>query len=549
MLCRLIARCVVYPSTRVLSPTVPLPAHFITRKSSRPRTFEIRTYSTMHSPPFVGAIDQGTSSTRFILFDVNGKIVLSHQEEFEQKYPEPGWVEQDPLLILKTVTSCIDNVYKQFEEKKVGQKSDIKAVGITNQRETTVLWDKETGKPLYNAIIWSDGRTKSTCDKLLEKCKGNKDVLRDKTGLPISTYFSGIKFRWMLDNVPEVKKRCDEGKALFGTIDTWLIWNLTGGVGKGIHVTDVTNASRTLMMDLKTCKWDPELCKFLEVPSNLLPEIKSSSEIYGELADGPLAGIPIAGDLGDQQGAVVGQGCFKVGEAKSTYGTGCFMLYNTGETIVHSDHGLLTTVAYQLGPKAKPVYALEGSVAVAGSAIKWLRDNLGIIQKASDMDELAATVPDTAGAYFVPAFSGLFAPYWKDNARGVLVGITQFVTKAHIARATLEAIAFQAKEVLDAMHNDAHTPLSTLKVDGGVTNSKLMLQIQADLLGIPVVQPKSIETTSFGTAYAAGLAVGVWKEIPEQEGAVEYKPTIGEEEREKRLASWKKAVERTLDWV
>lgn len=504
---------------------------------------------TKYSPPFVGAIDQGTSSTRFILFDVSGKIVLSHQEEFEQKYPEPGWVEQDPVLILKTVNTCIENVYKQFEEKKVGKKSDIKAIGITNQRETTVLWDKDTGKPLYNAIIWSDGRTQSTCAKLLEKCNGDRDVLREKTGLPISTYFSGIKFRWMLDNVPEVKKSCDAGKALFGTIDTWLIWNLTGGVGKGIHVTDVTNASRTMMMDLKTCKWDPELCKFLEVPSNLLPEIKSSSEVYGELADGPLAGVPIAGDLGDQQGAVVGQGCFKVGEAKSTYGTGCFMLYNTGETIVNSSHGLLTTVAYQLGPKAKPVYALEGSVAVAGSAIKWLRDNLGIIKKASDMDDLAASVPDTGGAYFVPAFSGLFAPYWKDNARGVMVGITQYITKAHIARATLEAIAFQAKEVLDAMHNDAHTPLSSLKVDGGVTNSKLMLQIQADLLGLPVVQPKSIETTSFGAAYAAGLAVGVWTEIPEQDGSVEYAPSIDDAEREKRLASWKKAVQRTMDWV
>jgi len=353
----------------------------------------------------------------------------------------------------------------------------------------------------------------------------------------------------MLDNVPEVKKACDEKTALFGTMDTWLIWNLTGGVGKGIHITDVTNASRTLMMNIRTLKWDQDLCKFLEVPDNLLPEIKSSSEVYGELSEGPLKGIPIAGDLGDQQAAVVGQGCFKVGEAKSTYGTGCFMLYNTGETIINSTNGLLTTVAYQLGPKAKPVYALEGSVAVAGSAIKWLRDNLGIIQKASDMDALASSVPDTGGAYFVPAFSGLFAPYWKDNARGVMVGITQYITKAHIARATLEAIAFQAKEVLDAMHNDAKSPLTKLKVDGGVTNSLLMLQIQADLLGIPVVQPKSIETTSFGAAYAAGLAVGVWKEIPDQEGAVEYTPTISEEERTQRLTCWKKAVERTLDWV
>lgn len=501
------------------------------------------------NPPYVGSIDQGTSSTRFILFDVTGKIVLSHQVEFEQKYPNPGWVEQDPELILTTVKTCIEEVMKQYDSKKMGSKSDIKAVGITNQRETTILWDKNTGKPLYNAIIWSDGRTQSTCAKLLEKSNGNKDVLREKTGLPISTYFSGIKFRWMLDNVPEVKKACDEKRALFGTMDTWLMWNLTGGVGKGIHVTDVTNASRTMMMDIRTMKWDPELCKFLEVPDYLLPEIKSSAEVYGEMCEGPLAGIPIAGDLGDQQAAVVGQGCFQVGEAKSTYGTGCFMLYNTGESLVHSTHGLLTTVAYQLGPKAKPVYALEGSVAVAGSAIKWLRDNLGIIQKASDMDVLASSVPDTGGAYFVPAFSGLFAPYWKDNARGVLVGITQFITKAHIARATLEAIAFQAKEVLDAMHNDAKTPLSKLRVDGGVTNSLLMLQIQADLLGIPVVQPKSIETTSFGAAYAAGLAVGVWKEIPEQEGAVEYCPTIEEEERKTRLAEWKKAVQRTMDWV
>lgn len=502
-----------------------------------------------YSPPFVGSIDQGTSSTRFILFDTTGKIVLSHQVEFEQKYPEPGWVEQDPLLILSTVRTCVDEVYKQYEAKKIGSKEDIKAVGITNQRESTVLWDKTTGKPLYNAIIWSDGRTQTTCAKLLEKANGDRDVMREKTGLPISTYFSGIKFRWMLDNVPEVKKACDENRALFGTIDTWLVWNLTGGVGKGLHITDVTNASRTMMMDIRSLKWDPELCKFLGVPDNLLPEIKSSSEVYGNLTEGPLIGIPIAGILGDQQAAVVGQGCFQVGEAKSTYGTGCFMLYNTGEHIVNSTHGLLTTVAYQLGPNAKPIYALEGSVAVAGSAIKWLRDNLGIIQKASDMDVLASSVPDTGGAYFVPAFSGLFAPYWKDNARGVLVGITQFITKAHIARATLEAIAFQAKEVLDAMHNDAKSPLTKLKVDGGVTNSLLMLQIQADLLGIPVIQPKSIETTSFGAAYAAGLAVGVWTQIPDQEGAVEYNPTILEEERSERLSSWKKAVQRTLDWV
>lgn len=504
---------------------------------------------TKTSPPFVGAIDQGTSSTRFILFDSNGKIVLSHQVEFEQKYPEPGWVEQDPLVILKTVHTCVENVYKQFTETNLGELSDIKAIGITNQRETTILWDKNTGKPLYNAIIWSDGRNKSTCTKLEEKAKGNRDIMRQECGLPISTYFSGVKFRWMLDNVPEVKKACDEGTALFGTVDTWLIWNLTGGVGKGVHVTDVTNASRTMMMNIKTRQWDPELCKFLEVPTNVLPTIKSSAEVYGHVADGPLKGLPIAGDLGDQQAAVVGQGCFQVGEAKSTYGTGCFMLYNTGEEIVNSAHGLLTTVAYQLGPKAKPIYALEGSVAVAGSAIKWLRDNMGIIQKASDMEELASSVPDTGGVYFVPAFSGLFAPYWKDNARGVLVGITQFTTKAHLARAALEAIAFQAKEVLDAMHNDAGSPLTKLKVDGGVTNSKLMLQIQADLLGIPVVRPKSIETTSFGAAYAAGLAVGVWKEIPEQEGAVEYQPTIPENERATRLASWKKAVQRTLDWV
>jgi len=381
----------------------------------------------------------------------------------------------------------------------------------------------------------------------VEKAQGNKDVLREKCGLQISTYFSGIKFRWMLDNVPEVKKACDEGVALFGNVDTWLIWNLTGGVGNGVHITDVTNASRTMMMNIKTRNWDKESCKFLEVPMDVLPTIKSSSEVYGKIADGPLKGLPIAGDLGDQQAAMVGQGCFNVGEAKSTYGTGCFMLYNTGDEIVDSEHGLLTTIAYQFGANAKPAYALEGSVAVAGSAIKWLRDNMGIIQKSSDIEELASSVPDTGGVYFVPAFSGLFAPYWKDNARGVLVGITQFTTKAHLARAALEAIAFQTKEVLDAMHNDSKSSLAILKVDGGVTNSKLMLQILADVLGISVVRPRSIETTSFGAAYAAGLAVGVWTEAPEQSGSTVYHPKITEEERGSRLALWKKAVQKTLN--
>jgi glycerol kinase len=502
---------------------------------------------------FVGSIDQGTTSSRFLIFDEKGILVTFHQEEFNQHYPQPGWFEHNPYDLIHSVVQCIKVAVEKFE--LLGHKvSDIKSVGITNQRETTVVWDKTTGKPLYNAIVWADTRTQATVHALNRKHPLGAQSTQAQCGLPITTYFSAVKLRWMIDNVPIIKESHEKETALFGTVDSWLIYNLTGGVNGGIHVTDVTNASRTMFMNINTLKWDHELLNFFGVKRAILPKIVSSSEIYGNIIDGPLKGVPIAGCLGDQQAALVGQKCFAVGEAKNTYGTGCFMLFNTGTTPVISKNGLLTTVGYQFGPQSEPVYALEGSIAVSGAAVKWIRDNLGLIKDADESGQLAATVKDTGGVYFVTAFSGLFAPYWRDDARGCIVGLTQFTNKAHIARATLEASCFQTRAILDAMNKDSGKPLTSLKVDGGMTNSDICMQIQADLLGIEVDRPLMRETTALGAAIAAGFAVGVWKDLTELqnvniEGRTLFKSQITRDEREARFSEWQRAVERSYGWV
>ncbi|XP_071957327.1 glycerol kinase-like isoform X2 [Antedon mediterranea] len=429
--------------------------------------------------------------------------------------------------------------------------SCMKAIGITNQRETTVVWDKTTGKPLHPAIVWLDNRTASTVDKLINKTPNkNKEFLKPKCGLPLSTYFSAVKVRWLMDNIPPVQDAVKNGSCLFGTIDSWLLWNMTGGVSGGVHLTDVTNASRTMLMNLKTLQWDEDLCKFFDIPMPILPEIHSSAEVYGNLSKGVLKGLPIAGILGDQQAALVGQNCFKKGMAKNTYGTGCFLLYNTGEEAVQSAHGMLTTVAYKLGPKEPTVFALEGSVAITGAAVRWLRDNLGFIKEAHEIEELAKSVDDCGGVYFVPAFSGLYAPYWQTDARGVICGLTQYSTKAHIARATLESVSFQTKELLDAMNKDSGIPLRQLQVDGGMTANNLLMQDQADLLGIPVVRPTMLETTALGAAVAAGKAVGVWDINQEKDvnGKTTFTPAIDEKVRETRFKKWLKAVQRSMQW-
>ncbi|KAJ3145318.1 hypothetical protein HDU89_007175 [Geranomyces variabilis] len=510
------------------------------------------TTTTTISGDLVGSIDQGTSSTRFMVFDTNGEMVTIAQREFEQIYPQAGWCEHDPEVIMETVHTCIAEACKNLEGMGRSIK-DIKAIGITNQRETTVVWDKTTGKPLHHAIVWLDGRTNATVKQLVEKSETKTTTyLQEKCGLPFSTYFSGVKLRWLLDNVDAVKKAHDEGRLAFGTIDSWLIYNLTGGLDGGRHVSDVTNASRTMFMNIRTLKWDQEILDFFNVKAEILPEIVSSAEVYGNVTKGPLAGVPIAGCLGDQQAAVVGQRCFNPGEVKNTYGTGCFMLFNTGTKPVISTHGLLTTVGYKLGKDVEAVYALEGSVAIAGAGVKWLRDNLKMIKEASEINELAANVEHTGGVYFVPAFSGLFAPHWRDDARGCIVGLTQYATREHIARATLEAVCFQSKEVLDAMNADAGTELALLKVDGGMTNSDLTMQIQADLLGISVERPAMRETTALGAALAAGLAVGVWKDLDNFKAGQKpdvFEPKIQATDRASRYAEWKKAVERSLNWV
>jgi glycerol kinase len=494
---------------------------------------------------YVGALDQGTTSTRFMIFDHSGGVVGIDQKEHEQIYPKPGWVEHDALEIW---TRC-QEVIKGALQKTGLKASDLAAVGITNQRETAVVWDKKTGKPVHNAIVWQDTRTDLICNELAKD--GGQDRFRAKVGLPLATYFSGPKVKWLLENVEGLRAKAEAGDLAFGNIDTWCLWNLTGGVNGGLHITDVTNASRTMLMNLATLDWDPEILKIMGIPKAMLPQIRPSSEVYGKCV-GELAGIPVAGDLGDQQAAIFGQTCYSVGEAKNTYGTGNFMLLNTGTKPVQSKNGLLTTLGYKIGDQAA-VYCLEGSIAITGALVQWLRDNLGMISTSADIETLAKTVEDNGGAYFVPAFSGLFAPYWKSDARGVIAGLTRYVTKGHIARAVLEATAWQTREVLDAMNADSGVALTALKVDGGMVYNELLMQFQADVLGVPVIRPKVAETTALGAAYAAGLAVGFWKEVEElrKNWQVDrtWEPKMDAAEREKEYKLWKKAVTRTFDWV
>ena len=494
---------------------------------------------------YVGALDQGTTSTRFMIFDHAGQVVAIDQKEHEQIYPKPGWVEHDPAEIW---TRCVE-VTKGALAKAGITAADLAAVGITNQRETTVVWDKRTGKAVYNAIVWQDTRTDKIVNEFAKD--GGQDRLRAKVGLPLATYFSGPKVKWVLDNVDGARAAADAGNLLFGNIDTWCIWNLTGGVNGGVHVTDVSNASRTMLMNLETLDWDPEILKLMGIPRSMLPAIKASSAVYGT-AVGDLAGVPVAGDLGDQQAALFGQTCFSAGEAKNTYGTGCFMLLNTGTKMVPSKSGLLTTLGYKIGDQPA-VYALEGSIAITGALVQWLRDNLGMIKTSPEIEELAATVENNGGVYFVPAFSGLFAPYWKNEARGVIAGLTRYVNKGHIARAVLEATAWQTREVLDAMNADSGVPLTALKVDGGMVFNNLLMQFQSDVLGVPVIRPKVAETTALGAAYAAGLAVGFWAAVEDLRANwakdKEWTPKMDPAERDKEYGFWKKAVTRTFDWV
>lgn len=499
---------------------------------------------------FVGAIDQGTTSTRFMVFDHQGREVARHQLEHVQVLPRAGWVEHNPVEIWERTSAVV----KTALGKARLDASDLAAVGITNQRETTIVWDRRTGRPLHNAIVWQDTRTDAIAAALDRDGRG--DVVRHRAGLPPATYFSGGKLQWILENVPGAREAAERGDALFGTPDTWVLWNLTGGPDGGVHVTDVTNASRTMLMDLETLQWDDELLGFFGVPHAMLPEIRESSATtpFGTtLRSGPFGGeVPITGILGDQQAATVGQVCFAPGEAKNTYGTGNFMLLNTGTEIVRSRAGLLTTPAYQLGDQPC-VYALEGSIAVTGSAVQWLRDQLGIISGASESESLARQVDDNGGVYFVPAFSGLFAPYWRSDARGAIVGLSRFNTNAHVARATLEAICYQSRDVVEAMCSDSGVELGVLKVDGGVTMNSLCMQIQADVLGVPVSRPVVPETTALGAAYAAGLSVGYWSSTDElrenwQEDT-RWEPQWDEDRRTAGYAQWKKAVQRTLDWV
>ena len=499
---------------------------------------------------FVGAIDQGTTSTRFMIFDHDGNEVARHQLEHQQILPNPGWVEHNPTEIWERTRAVIQTALREANLTA----RDLAAVGITNQRETTLVWNRRTGRPYYNAIVWQDTRTDRIAAALERDGKG--DLIRHRAGLPPATYFSAGKIQWILENVDGVRAAAEAGEAVFGTVDTWLLWNLTGGVDGGVHVTDPTNASRTMLMDLETLDWDDELLSLFGIPRAMLPRILPSStpEPYGVTrANGPFGGeIPLTGVLGDQQAATVGQVCFEVGEAKNTYGTGNFLLLNTGHQLVRSRHGLLTTVCYQFGD-TKPVYALEGSIAVTGSAVQWLRDQLGIISSAPQSEILARQVPDNGGVYFVPAFSGLFAPYWRSDARGAIVGLSRYNTAAHLARATLESICYQTRDVVLAMQQDSGVVLDVLRVDGGVTANDLCMQIQADVLGVPVSRPVVAETTALGAAYAAGLGTGFWRSTEElkqnwHEGG-RWLPQWSEEQREQAYAGWKKAVSRTLDWV
>uniref|UniRef100_A0AAQ5ZDP7 Probable glycerol kinase n=1 Tax=Amphiprion ocellaris TaxID=80972 RepID=A0AAQ5ZDP7_AMPOC len=478
--------------------------------------------------PLVAAIDQGTSSTRFLVFNSKTAELLSHhQVEIKQSFPKEGWVEEDPKEILQSVYECMERTCEKLTQLNIDI-SNIKAIGVTNQRETTLVWDKETGEPLYNAIVWLDLRTQSTVENLINKTPGrNKNHLKHKTGLPISTYFSAVKLRWLMDNVKEVHEAVVSHRAMFGTVDSWLIWCLTGGKSGGVHCTDVTNASRTMLFNIHTMDWDAELWA--------------------------LSGIPISGCLGDQSAALVGQMCFQDGQAKNTYGTGCFLLRNTGAKPVMSEHGLLTTVAYKLGRDKPACYALEGSVAIAGAVVRWLQDNLGIIGSSEELEKLAASVGTSYGCYFVPAFSGLYAPYWEPSARGIICGLTQFTNKRHLAFAALEAVCFQTREILDAMNQDSGIPLTQLQVDGGMTSNKLLMQLQADILCIPVVKPSMPETTALGAAMAAGAAEGVsvWSLNPDDLSEVtseKFEPQINPEESEFRYARWKRAVQKSMNW-
>jgi glycerol kinase len=501
-------------------------------------------------PDYIAAIDQGTTSTRCMIFDRRGHAAAVAQKEHAQIYPQPGWVEHDPLeiwtraqeVIWEAVAGCM------------ARPGEIQAVGVTNQRETTVLWDKDTGRPYANAIVWQDTRTRELCDRL--GAEAGQDRFRDRAGLPLSTYFSGPKIRWLLDQVPGLRDDAVRGQALFGNMDTWVIWWLTGGPGRGAHVTDVTNASRTLLMNLETLDWDPEILAALDIPREILPRIVPSSDprAWGTTAvDGPFGeAIPVCGDLGDQQAALVGQACFEPGESKNTYGTGCFMLLNTGTKIVPSKSGLLTTLGYLFG-EGPAVYALEGSIAITGALVQWLRDNLGLIRSSAEVEDLARSVDDNGGIYFVPAFSGLFAPYWRSDARGVIAGLTRYVNKGHLARAALEATAFQTREVLDAMQSDSGVALTALKVDGGMVYNELLMQFQADILNVPVVRPRVSETTALGAAYAAGLATGFWSSLDDlrqnwQEDRT-WLPGMDPAERERLYQAWLKAVERTFGWI
>jgi glycerol kinase len=497
-------------------------------------------------PSYIGAVDQGTTSTRFIVFDRSGRVISSAQREHRQIYPQPGWVEHDPEEIWRQTQSVIQ------EAMEAGglHPKDLAGIGITNQRETTVVWHKETGKPVHSAIVWQDTRVAPEVAEFAANYGQNR--YQSKTGLPLSTYFSGLKIRWILDHVAGARAQAEAGELLFGNIDSFLLWHLTGGPHGGVHVTDVTNASRAQLMNLNTLDWDREILKDFGIPMQILPKIVSSSEVYGTAQLSSIAGVPIAGDLGDQQAALVGQACFKPGEAKNTYGTGCFMLMNTGTKPVFSNFGLLTTVAYKFGEKLA-CYALEGSIAITGALVQWLRDNLGLIENSSDIEALARTVSDNGGVYFVPAFSGLYAPYWKEDARGVITGLTRFVNKGHLARAVLEATAFQVCEVVDAMAKDSGIALDVLRCDGGMVVNDLLMQFQADILATPVVRPKVKETTALGAAYAAGLAVGFF--TPTDELASHWtvdrrwEPMMDQESRESLYRFWKRAVMRSFDWV
>ncbi len=495
---------------------------------------------------YILAIDQGTTSSRAIVFNHEGQIVSVGQKEHEQIFPRAGWVEHNAIEVWDNVREVVAEALAKASLNK----ENIQAVGVTNQRETTLVWNKETGVPVYNAIVWQDTRT----GKIIEELGGgDQDKYKARVGLPLATYFSGPKVKWVLDNVEGARADAEAGKLVMGNMDTWVIWNITGGVNGGVHVTDVTNASRTMLMDLNTLSWDAEIAADMTIPMSMLPEIKSSSQVYGYCREeGLLGGIPVAGDLGDQQAATFGQAAFKAGMAKNTYGTGCFMIMNTGEEIVPSKNGLLTTLCYKIGDD-KPIYALEGSIAVTGSLVQWLRDNLKMFSSAPEIEELANSVDDNGGCYVVPAFSGLFAPYWRADARGAILGLTRYVNRGHIARAVLEATAFQTREVLDAMEADSGVKLAELKVDGGMTMNDTLMQFQADQLGVPVVRPVVAETTALGAAYAAGIATGYWNGeadvIANWAEDKRWIPSAEQDERARLYRQWKKAVTKTFDWV